>query len=390
MTKSISYNYTAAIEDAALSSAAGAADLAVDPWVASSLLQKAIRRGDADLAERAAVSLYRSRGRGIWRRFAVIAFEDVGVGSVEAVVETIAIGTNPSLRTAVGGDERALRHVARLLAQAPKDRSPDYLISNAHSEAVFGEFQCRVGAMTVPQRLDIVGDAGATLVERAVAAYYSAGVEWWAEHRVGRGDLDTLMRTFRDLGVPPELLTATRIAAKLTREPIVIMSPLLWLAAASDPAPRVIECQVPPYLMLGDVPSYVLDKHTSAGKFAIQRLVRENEAVRDVLANYVPEHRADKAAYVAAFYADAAPVSRRLDWRGSAEVERMGTEADMVDVGASPDGVSPILNVFRDNLDHLISLRAETFGRRRARAHPLGQVQTPARALPHTEVRICT
>ena len=68
----------------------------------------------------------------------------------------------------------------------------------------------------------------------------------------------------------------------------------------------------------------------------------------------------------------------------------MGTEADMVDVGASPDGVSPILNVFRDNLDHLISLRAETFGRRRARAHPLGQVQTPARALPHTEVIICT
>jgi hypothetical protein len=56
---------------------------AVDPWVASSLLQKAIRRGDADLAERAAITLHRLRGRSIWRRFLVIAFEDIGVASVD-------------------------------------------------------------------------------------------------------------------------------------------------------------------------------------------------------------------------------------------------------------------------------------------------------------------
>ena len=176
------------------------------------------------------------------------------------------------------------------------------------------------------------------------------------------------MRTFRDLGVPPELLTATRIAAKITREPIVIMSPLLWLAASSDPAPKEIECEVPPVVMIGDVPSYALDKHTSAGKTAIKRLVRENQAIREVLANYVPEHRADKAAYIAAFYADAAPVSRRFYWRGSAEVERMGTEADLVEAGGSVEGTPRILKALRDNLDHLNGLRAEVFGQGRAHA----------------------
>ena len=54
--------------------------LRIDPYVASSLLQKAIRRGDASLAERAALTLHRLRGQGIWRRFLVIAFEDVGIG----------------------------------------------------------------------------------------------------------------------------------------------------------------------------------------------------------------------------------------------------------------------------------------------------------------------
>jgi hypothetical protein len=38
--------------------------LAIDPWVAASLLQKAIRRGDVDLAERAAFTLSRHRGQG--------------------------------------------------------------------------------------------------------------------------------------------------------------------------------------------------------------------------------------------------------------------------------------------------------------------------------------
>src|SRR5271157_3172398 len=102
--------------------------LAIDPWVASSLLQKAIRRGDADLAERAAVTLHRLRGKGIWRRFLVIAFEDLGVASVSALIEATTACNDPVLWQGVGGEEQALRHVARRLASAPKDRSPDHLI----------------------------------------------------------------------------------------------------------------------------------------------------------------------------------------------------------------------------------------------------------------------
>ena len=342
------------------------APLACDPWVASSLLQKAIRRGDADLAERAAVTLYRRRGSGIWRRFQIIAFEDVGIGSVEAVVEATAIGSDPNLRSGVNGDNRALRYVARLLADAPKDRSADFLIWGAHSEAASGDVQRKVGVMTLSQRLDAVSDAHATIWDRAVAAYYASGVEWGDEKRIGEGDIARLMQTFRDLGAPPELLTATRIAAQVTKEPIVIMAPLLWVAASAGPTPKVFDCVMPPYLMLGDIPSYALDRHTSAGKHSIQRLIRENAAIRAVLATHVAEFRSNEAGYVAAFYADASPVSRRYDWHGSADIERVGVEFDMIDVGVPLDGVPAVIDVFRDNLDHLDAIRAETFGRRRA------------------------
>src|ERR1700689_1565881 len=41
--------------------------LRLDAYAAASLLRIAIRRGEADLAERAAVRLYRLRGTSVWR-----------------------------------------------------------------------------------------------------------------------------------------------------------------------------------------------------------------------------------------------------------------------------------------------------------------------------------
>jgi hypothetical protein len=341
--------------------------LAIDPYVASSLLQKAIRRGDADLAERAAVTLHRHRGRGIWRRFLVIAFEDIGVASTDALIKTTAACTAPAWRAEVeGGDARILRLLARLLADALKDRSPDHLICVAHRHPEFEDARRRVGAMSIARRVDHVADASVALPERAIAAWYASGIETGDERRVGRGDIDGLMRAFRQLGVPDDLLTATRIAATRSRETIVIMTPLLWLAATAGGNTGLVQCRVPPATMIGEIPAYTFDKHTSAGKAAIHRFARENLPVRDVLAAYVPEYRAKDAACMAAFHVDAAPVSRRFVWNGSAELERLGVEADMEKVGVPPAGIAPLLNVVRDNLDHLNAIRAELFRRSRA------------------------
>jgi hypothetical protein len=70
------------------------------------------------------------------------------------------------------------------------------------------------------------------------------------------------------------------------------MTPLLWLAVSAAGDRRVVDSAVPPVVMIGDVPSYVFDKHTAAGKAAIHRFARENASVRDGLAAFVPEYRA--------------------------------------------------------------------------------------------------
>ena len=77
----------------------------------------------------------------------------------------------------------------------------------------------------------MVGDSTSSLPTRVIATWYASGVEWGRERRIGLGDLGGLMGAFRELGVPSDLVTATHIAATRTREPIVLMTPLLWLAS---------------------------------------------------------------------------------------------------------------------------------------------------------------
>src|SRR5262249_45800831 len=78
--------------------------LIADQWVMISLLQKSIRRGEVATAQRAAFTLFALKGSAIWRRFMVIAFEDVGAASPDAVAMTVAASTGSGWRRKNGSD----------------------------------------------------------------------------------------------------------------------------------------------------------------------------------------------------------------------------------------------------------------------------------------------
>ena len=84
------------------------------PWLAMSVMQKAIRRGREDLALGAAATLLRDAPDKLWRRIGCIAYEDVGVASLEAVgLATAALAGKQASRRAwrrMGGRQlRCLR-----------------------------------------------------------------------------------------------------------------------------------------------------------------------------------------------------------------------------------------------------------------------------------------
>ncbi|HYS89038.1 MAG TPA: hypothetical protein VEN78_29145, partial [Bradyrhizobium sp.] len=151
------------------------APLGCDRWIASSVLQKSIRRGDVELAQRAARTLHAFDRSAIWRRLVVIACEDVGVGDIDALLETFLAATSTDLRRQCG-EASVLGAVVRRLAEAVKDRSGDYLACAAADHPDLSA-TCRFcKEASLEKRLELLADFSQPLAKRAVAAWYASGI----------------------------------------------------------------------------------------------------------------------------------------------------------------------------------------------------------------------
>src|SRR5437763_12998469 len=78
--------------------------LKISPWIAMSLLQKALRRGRKNLACRAAATLLIGAPDKLWRRLGCIAFEDVGLSDLDTVALVTAAMAGKRFRAELGGE----------------------------------------------------------------------------------------------------------------------------------------------------------------------------------------------------------------------------------------------------------------------------------------------
>lgn len=90
----------------------------VSPWLAMSILQKAIRRGREDMALRAAATLLETAPDRLWRRLGIIAFEDIGVADLPAVGFTVAGLEGRTFRKMLGGEWRVASKICTVFRRA--------------------------------------------------------------------------------------------------------------------------------------------------------------------------------------------------------------------------------------------------------------------------------
>ena len=83
--------------------------------------------------------------------------------------------------------------------------------------------------------------------------------------RIGAGNLDLLSRTLVALGANEDLVASMNLAAKRTREPIVVLVPLIWLEAQQEQSSKICNEVVPESPVLDGIPMYAFDKHTRLG-----------------------------------------------------------------------------------------------------------------------------
>ena len=336
--------------------------LKLDPWAASSLLQKAIRRGETDFAIHAAHTLYRHRGRAIWRRLVTIGFEDIGIADPKLLAELTYVASDKKLRAAIAAETELIENFCSRLAAAAKDRSADYLYCAATKLPEAQRTQSQLSAVTTDRRLAIAHDSSQPLITRAVAILLgcSAGRE---AQKVSQALLAAFFR-----GSPSDRShwrDAVTTAARMGCHPFVLMLPILQSALLEGgQSEQVASDEIPPPEIYGGIPLYTFDKHTMVGKQAIASLVAENRDLRTTLKAHAPEIAWRSIAEIAAFYVDATPIKSRFQWNRSRELEAKGLEADMVEAGCPASGIDPILQGVRQNLPLLNELRRRALSRR--------------------------
>jgi hypothetical protein len=260
---------------------------------------------------------------------------------------------------AVIGEEAVLRSIVATLATAPKDRSADYLMWIAAEHLDLRETREICGRSSITERLSMVLDHSRSLPDRAVAAWFCSGIDYPYQHRVGTGDLAALADAYCRLGAPPDLVAATMLAAKRTRQPYVVLVPLVWLDVQRTGPAAIADACIPPSGVVDGIPLYALDEHTRLGKRAINTLAQQSPSIRTCLHRHVPRRRWIAAAQHAAFYAEGSAVSRRLDWAQSRSLEALGIEAELSTAEVKPDGIEPLIVAIRDSLDDLNAIRTQ-------------------------------
>ena len=125
--------------------------LAADRYIALSALQKAIRRGEEELALRAAMNLMIGGPHAIWRRLGIIAFEDIGVANIDAVGwATVLIG-KPDVRQRLGGEWRVADFLIRTLCRSAKCRATDDLVHLIERDPALADLRDRLAAHDGPR-----------------------------------------------------------------------------------------------------------------------------------------------------------------------------------------------------------------------------------------------
>jgi hypothetical protein len=150
------------------------APLNMSPWMAMSCLQKAIRRGEIEIAQRAAATLLLIAPDRLWRRTGAIAFEEVGVADLRTVSLVTAALAGKRFRATLGGEWKVASFVVNQMAKAPKCRAADDLLLIADSHPLYGRARADLATKATAELIRIAS-GNAALPVRALATWYAVG-----------------------------------------------------------------------------------------------------------------------------------------------------------------------------------------------------------------------
>jgi hypothetical protein len=263
--------------------------MVASPWVAMSTMQKAIRRGREDLALSAAATLLHDAPDKLWRRLGCIAYEEVGLASLDTVgIATVSL-SGKQARAALGVEWAVASCVVAELSRAPKCRAADDLLMACELHPAYAKARTDLPYLTTRDLVTVATGPG-SVHERALALWYALGTDRDRSLARRRGEPQLVFDQLNAGGWPHTIVEVAREGFRRTR---IMLCPLVALLSCEQRQATLLESdELPPVVMIGDAPSWALDVYTREGRASFARFLQTDApAAQWVRRNVTPAHR---------------------------------------------------------------------------------------------------
>lgn len=331
-----------------------------DVYVASSGLQKAIRRGHQAVALRCAARLLRDDPARLWRRLATIAFEDVGIGNLDAIFKVV-FSADFSWRQKVGGEWVVAAHLVEALCVSDKDRTADELVLLCQLHPAL-EGHRRLWASALDQDLRACLAASVSLENAALASWYLAGTKRFRSPQLTprASAKEAIWKAYRGLGFDERIVQLCERGSSKGGEILAVFLPLIE-SRFDHGNSRVEEPALRATPIFGDLPSYVFDGFTRDGLQAIAKFTDFSKPWRSLLARYVARQSWKSVTADVLFRAESGLTNRRVHWDLG---DRITDEATRIVPGLPSSAADEAIALLSDELCLMDMARYEVISRR--------------------------
>jgi hypothetical protein len=327
--------------------------LEISPWLAMSLLQKAIRRGREQLALRAAATLLRDSPDRLWRRCGIAAFEDVGLADVDIVAEVTSALAGKTHRRSIGGEWPVAATVISRMVHAAKCRAADDLLTAAELHPSLESARQELSNKPTAELLEHAFGSH-PLPERAISLWYVLGTNpRTCSMPERRGTPQAAFEGMRQAGFPESIVSVASEAFRKLREPLC-PAILLLHASRGWPNATIQDDPLPSETMIGDVPSWAFDLFTREGRKAMRQFLEGTSDTARWVRAHIPAERHVKFLGSVVFRIEGGLVRARLRWPTGDALREFVDQGCSGRLGRTPQ----ILDLMRRDLPELNEVRA--------------------------------
>ncbi|TDK37031.1 hypothetical protein E2F50_09005 [Rhizobium deserti] len=324
------------------------APLPISPWLAMSLLQKSIRRNEVRFALQAAATLLYVDPERLWRRLICAAYEDIGLGDLDAVALVNGAMAGKLFRRSLGGDWAVASFLVKRLASTRKCRAADDLLMALQVHPAYAAERLSLPYEDTPDLMQYAS-GGADLIPRAIAVCYALGTDRWRpEGLTGRrGEPTYVFQHMLDAGYPHCVLELARTGFNRVREPL---SALMSFVSPTFPGGSEAYGQdddIAATHMVGVVPIWALDQYTREGREALRRFLYRDVAITRFIEKNVPPRQRLRFLGGLLFRSEGGLLRQRLQWHAGQSLRNiMEVEAN----GCGVDNATEALSMLRQDM----------------------------------------